>query len=102
MATFSATHHSVALVLKEGLRFLLPAENDICRHFTSSYFFIGAVISCTEIRGCFGECACALLEREPQTFLSQFLLLLDPTSWTFRSSPIILIGLLVEAGKVNE
>lgn len=30
MATFSATHHSIALVLKEeGLGFLLPASNDI-------------------------------------------------------------------------
>lgn len=33
MATFSATYHSIALVLKEGLGFLLPASNGIFRHF---------------------------------------------------------------------
>lgn len=39
MATFSATHHSIALVLKGGLRFLLPASNDIFRHFAFIYLF---------------------------------------------------------------
>lgn len=32
MATFSATHRLIALVLK-GLKFLLPAENDIFQAF---------------------------------------------------------------------
>lgn len=45
MATFSATHHSIALVFKEGLRFLLSAANDIFRHFAFIYlFFTGALI----------------------------------------------------------
>lgn len=59
-------------------------------HFAFIYLFsIGALIWYTERRGCFGECFSALLEGEPQIFLSQFLLLLHPTSLTFRSSPII-------------
>lgn len=90
VATFSATHRSIALVLKEeGLRFLLPASDDIFRHFALILFFTGALIWHTEIRGCFEECARALLEGEPHIFLSEFLLLLDPASLTLRSSPII-------------
>lgn len=44
MATFSATHHLIVLVLKEeGLRFLLPASNDIFRHFAFIYYFLVCV-----------------------------------------------------------
>lgn len=89
VATFSATHHSIALVFKEGLGFLLPVANDIFRHFAFIYLFLtGALIWYTEVRGSFGEWAWALLEGEPQVFLSQFLLF-SPTSLTLRSSPII-------------
>lgn len=46
VATFSATHHSIALVLKEeGLGFLLPASNEIFRQLAFIYlFFITALI----------------------------------------------------------
>lgn len=47
VAAFSATHHSIALVLKEGgLGFLLPASNDISRHFAFIFlfYFIGTLI----------------------------------------------------------
>lgn len=37
MATFSATHHLIVLVLKEGLAFLLPASSGVFRHFAFIY-----------------------------------------------------------------
>lgn len=50
VATFSAPHHLIVLVLKEGLRFLLPASSGIFSHFAFIFFFFvclffsGAVI----------------------------------------------------------
>lgn len=38
VATFSAPHHLIVLVLKEGLRFLLPASSGIFSHFAFIFF----------------------------------------------------------------